>query len=174
MKDERNLGEKISDWIFLFGASWHFIFLSILIIVSWIMINIFMIAYQFDKYPFILLNLFLSLIAAFQAPFILMSQKRVEIKQDIIYRNLFQEIKELVEADLSLEQELIEHNKELKGLIEADLNLEQELMIHNKELDAQVKKIQQELELIREIHSLLKTEIEEFKKMREDLKPRDI
>jgi uncharacterized membrane protein len=72
-----------------------------------------------------LLNLFLSLIAAFQAPFILMAQKRVEVKQDAIYRTLFREIKELVEIDLSLEHEVLETNKKL----------EQELQLLTKMLE---------------------------------------
>lgn len=111
--DERTFGEKVSDAVAKFGGSWKFIFAGMAIIVVWVSLNRFCIL-SFDDYPYILLNLFLSLIAAFQAPFILMSQRRCEVKQDLIYRSLFREIKELVEADLSLEHEIMERNKKLE------------------------------------------------------------
>jgi len=111
--DKRTFGEKISDAVARFGGSWKFIFLGFAIIAFWITLNESCIL-QFDYYPYILLNLFLSLIAAFQAPFILMSQRRCEVKQDLIYRSLFREIKELVEVDLSLEHEIMERNKKLE------------------------------------------------------------
>lgn len=111
--DERTYSEKVSDAVAKFGGSWKFIFSGMAIIIVWILLNKFNVI-NFDNYPYILLNLFLSLIAAFQAPFILMSQRRCEVKQDLIYRSLFREIKELVEADLSLEHEIMERNKKLE------------------------------------------------------------
>lgn len=111
--DERTFGEKVSDAVAKFGGSWGFIISGAGFISIWVLINIIPLWHPFDQYPFILLNLFLSLVAAFQAPFILMSQRRCEIKQDLIYRSLFREIKELVEADLSLEYEIMETNKKL-------------------------------------------------------------
>jgi uncharacterized membrane protein len=124
--DERTFGEKVSDAVAKFGGSWWFILSGAMIILLWVVINTVQILawVRWDDYPYILLNLFLSLIAAFQAPFILMAQRRCEIKQDMIYRSLFREIKELVEADLSLEHEIIEKNK----------NLEEELLVVKKEL----------------------------------------
>lgn len=115
--DERTFGEKVSDSVAKFGGSWWFILSGAFLIVMWVIINMtHALAWmRWDDYPFILLNLFLSLIAAFQAPFILMAQRRCEIKQDLIYRSLFREIKELVEADLSLEHEIIEKNKSLEA-----------------------------------------------------------
>lgn len=114
--DERTFGEKVSDAVAKFGGSWWFILSGAMGICLWVTINITQVFawIRWDEYPFILLNLFLSLIAAFQAPFILMAQRRCEIKQDLIYRSLFREIKELVEADLSLEHEIIEKNKSLE------------------------------------------------------------
>ena len=114
--DTRTIGEKVSDIISRFGGSWAFIFTGFGTIVAWILFNQLI---TFDQYPYILLNLFLSLIAAFQAPFILMSQRRCEVKQDLIYRSLFREIKELVEADLSLENEIMERNKKLEKELRA-------------------------------------------------------
>jgi len=127
--DERNFGEKLSDSIAKFGGSWWFIILGFTFILTWVILNIFFIV--FDEYPFILLNLFLSLIASFQAPFILMTQRRCEIKQDLIYRSLFREIKELVEVDLCLEHEIIQKN----FILEEELkNVRKELKIVKKML----------------------------------------
>lgn len=117
-KDCRTLGEKVSDSVARFGGSWNFILSGFAIILEWGIINNIYFLPHWDEYPFILLNLFLSLIAAFQAPFILMAQKRVEVKQDAIYRTLFREIKELVEIDLSLEHEVLETNKKLEQEIQ--------------------------------------------------------
>jgi len=115
--DDRTFGEKISDAVAKFGGSWYFIITGFCIIFLWVLINI-LPWIAWDHYPFVLLNLFLSLIAAFQAPFILMSQGRVERKQDAIYRTLFREIKELVEVSLSLEHEVLESNKKLEQDLE--------------------------------------------------------
>ena len=114
--DDRTLGEKVSDAVAKFGGSWWFIGFGATFIAVWVFLNIFIIIW--DDYPFVLLNLFLSLVAAFQAPFILMAQRRVEVKQDAIYRTLFREIKELVEVDLSIEHEVLESNKKLEQELE--------------------------------------------------------
>lgn len=113
-QDNRTLGEKISDSVAKFGGSWSFIISGFLLIIFWVILNTIPFFYHWDNFPFILLNLFLSLIAAFQAPFILMAQRRVEVKQDLIYRALFREIKELVEIDLSVEHEVLESNKKME------------------------------------------------------------
>lgn len=114
--DERTFEEKVSDAVAKFGGSWKFIFSGMAIMLLWVVCNTAACLswVRWDEYPFILLNLFLSLVAAFQAPFILMAQRRCEIKQDMIYRSLFREIKEVVEADLSLEYEIMETNKKLE------------------------------------------------------------
>ena len=76
-----SFGDFIADKIAAFGGSWIFIFLFVFIIILWIMANVYFLQnYAFDPYPFILLNLLLSCVAAFQAPVILMSQNRLEIK----------------------------------------------------------------------------------------------
>lgn len=113
--DDRTFGERVSDDISKFGGSWLFIFAAIGFIVLWLIVNVLAIFHviAWDGYPFILLNLFLSMIAAFQAPFILMSQRRVEKKQDEAYRRLFFEIKELVEADLEIEKEIMDNHKSI-------------------------------------------------------------
>lgn len=85
-KDEedanRTLGERISDGVADFGGSWKFIISFSVLIVLWMCANIFLWKHQSapDPYPFILLNLLLSCIAAFQAPIIMMSQHRQETR----------------------------------------------------------------------------------------------
>jgi uncharacterized membrane protein len=132
-RDDRNLGERISDSVARFGGSWSFIISGFSFILIWIFFNTFYLFYHWDEYPFVLLNLFLSLIAAFQAPFILMAQGRVERKQDAIYRALFREIKEIVEVDLSIEHEVLESNKKMEQEIEGIKLLLQKLKIEGND-----------------------------------------
>lgn len=74
-------GQKISDKVARFGGSWKFIILFGVILTLWIVFNVVAVGhYKFDPYPFILMNLILSCIAALQAPVIMMSQNRQEEK----------------------------------------------------------------------------------------------
>lgn len=74
-------GQKISDKVASFGGSWMFIISFFIILVVWIMFNTMSSKdLEFDPYPFILMNLILSCIAALQAPIIMMSQNRQEEK----------------------------------------------------------------------------------------------
>ncbi len=75
------LGQKVADKVAQFGGSWPFIFSFIFFILIWITTNVYWLANSgFDPYPFILLNLLLSCLAALQAPVIMMSQNRQEQK----------------------------------------------------------------------------------------------
>jgi uncharacterized membrane protein len=69
------VGTKISDNIAKIAGSWTFIFVFVFLLIAWIAVNT-IFAFKFDPYPYILLNLILSTIAALQAPLILMSQNR--------------------------------------------------------------------------------------------------
>lgn len=74
-------GQAISDKVARFGGSWQFIIMFGVILTVWIIINVVVpIKNRFDPYPFILMNLVLSTIAALQAPIIMMSQNRQEEK----------------------------------------------------------------------------------------------
>ncbi|HET7817902.1 MAG TPA: DUF1003 domain-containing protein [Bacteroidia bacterium] len=74
-------GQRIADKVASFGGSWRFIISFIIILVAWIIVNtVVLLEKPFDPYPFILLNLILSCIAALQAPVIMMSQNRKEQK----------------------------------------------------------------------------------------------
>src|SRR5205809_4340825 len=87
---ERKLtfGERLSDQIASFGGSWRFIILFGAVLFGWIILNaIFLLNRGFDPYPFILLNLILSCLAAIQAPIIMMSQNRSEARDRLRAEN---------------------------------------------------------------------------------------
>ena len=80
-KNQLKFGERIADRVAEFGGSWKFIIIFLSLMFFWIGLNtILLIKKSFDPYPFILLNLILSCIAALQAPVIMMSQNRQEAK----------------------------------------------------------------------------------------------
>lgn len=76
-------GQKLADRVARFGGSWTFIIIFGLILLSWVLLNALLLVERdktFDPYPYILLNLFLSMLASLQAPIILMSQNRQSVK----------------------------------------------------------------------------------------------
>lgn len=74
-------GERVSDKVASFGGSWKFVSIFFFLLFSWIILNSFLLFMShFDPYPFILLNLILSCLAAIQAPIIMMSQNRKDVK----------------------------------------------------------------------------------------------
>lgn len=76
-----SLGDRVADSVAKFGGSWKFIISFVVVLLIWITINVISLFTQpFDPYPFILLNLILSCLAAVQAPVIMMSQNRQEAK----------------------------------------------------------------------------------------------
>jgi uncharacterized membrane protein len=76
-----SFGERLADKVASFGGSWNFIIIFFLIIAGWMLLNFWWFHNRgFDPYPFILLNLILSCLAAIQAPIIMMSQNRQEDK----------------------------------------------------------------------------------------------
>lgn len=76
-----SFAQRLSDKVASFGGSWKFIILFGIVLSAWIVFNtVSLIKYRFDPYPFILMNLILSCIAAMQAPIIMMSQNRQEEK----------------------------------------------------------------------------------------------
>ena len=73
-------GERLADKVASFGGSWTFLILFSAVIMGWVVVNSVMLASGFDPYPYILLNLFLSMLASIQAPIIMMSQNRLAAK----------------------------------------------------------------------------------------------
>lgn len=79
-KEKITIGQRAADSIAKFAGSWAFIFSFTGALVLWMIVNVLLAAKAFDPYPFILLNLVLSCVAAIQAPLIMMSQNRQEEK----------------------------------------------------------------------------------------------
>lgn len=117
-KDIRTYGQIVADKVAAFGGSWTFIISFFVFISFWIGSNVFILVNKgFDPYPFILLNLILSCIAALQAPVIMMSQNRQEekdrerSKKDYMI-NLKSEL-EIRKLDEKLDHLLLDQQKEL-------------------------------------------------------------
>jgi CRP/FNR family transcriptional regulator, cyclic AMP receptor protein len=87
MEERATFGERVADGVARFGGSWPFIFCFAATLTIWVLLNTLLIfgrsGEPFDPYPFILLNLFLSMLAAIQAPVIMMSQNRTDVKDRI-------------------------------------------------------------------------------------------
>src|SRR5438270_1743018 len=88
-EERMTMGQRVADRVASFGGSWPFIFIFGLIMVTWMGINIVALTH-FDPYPFILLNLVLSTLAAIQAPIIMMSQNRQATKDKLLAENDYQ------------------------------------------------------------------------------------
>jgi uncharacterized membrane protein len=107
--EERTLGARLADRIAEFGGSWKFIIIFISFLVLWIAGNVVLLATRrFDPYPFILLNLLLSCLAAMQAPVIMMSQNRQEAKDRLRARHDYQ-INLKAEIEIRSLHEKIDH-----------------------------------------------------------------
>lgn len=129
-----NFSDRLADKVASFGGSWKFILSFAGFMAIWISANIFLLTRPFDPYPFILLNLLLSTIAALQAPFIMMSQNRREIKDrersmndyqvnlktEIELRNLHEKINLLMQEQM---QTLFEVQKAQLEMIEETRNI---------------------------------------------------
>jgi uncharacterized membrane protein len=115
--EDLSRGQRISDKVANFGGSWRFIIIFSSIIVVWVLFNTLLSdKVEFDPYPFILMNLFLSAIAALQAPIIMMSQNRKEekdrkrnendylinLKAELEVRSLHQKIYLLLEEQIKV------------------------------------------------------------------------
>ena len=114
------LGQRAADAIAKFAGSWAFIFSFVAVLVLWMVINVILAAKAFDPYPFILLNLVLSCVAAIQAPLIMMSQNRqeeidrrraendykVNLKTEIMIEDLYDKVNAILAKQKALEKKL--------------------------------------------------------------------
>lgn len=119
-KEKYTLGQRAADAIAKFAGSWAFIFSFVAVLVLWMVINVILAAKAFDPYPFILLNLVLSCVAAIQAPLIMMSQNRqeeidrrraendykVNLKTEIMIEDLYDKINAILAKQKALEKKL--------------------------------------------------------------------
>lgn len=109
LNDQLTFGEKLADFIAIFGGSWLFISIFFVFILVWISINVVALSSKgFDPYPFILLNLILSCLAAIQAPIIMMSQNRKDQKDRRRSENDYK-INLKAELEIQLLHEKLDH-----------------------------------------------------------------
>ena len=110
MQERETFGERMADYVATFGGSWTFILSFCALLVVWMILNVTGALFNiFDPYPFILLNLVLSCLAALQAPIIMMSQRRQESKDRLRGEN---DYKVNLKAELEIRQlhEKIDHH----------------------------------------------------------------
>lgn len=116
MEDEENrtFGQRVADKVAYWGGSWPFIFFFMALMLVWMGFNVLAAARAFDPYPFILLNLVLSTLAAIQAPIIMMSQNRQAA------RDRLQALHDY-EVNLKAEMEIVALHDKLDRLRVADV-----------------------------------------------------
>ncbi len=121
-RDTYSLGQRAADKIAKFAGSWAFIFSFTGVLIAWMLVNGLLASKAFDPYPFILLNLVLSCVAAIQAPLIMMSQNRqeekdrrraendykVNLKTEIMIEDLYDKVNRL----LAQQEILLKHIRE--------------------------------------------------------------
>ena len=115
LSQRRSIGQRAADRLTNFAGSWTFIILLFIFLLIWIIVNIFAWLSSWDPYPFILLNLILSCLAAIQAPIILMSQNREAQRDRIrshydycVNRKAEKEIRDM-QQDLEQIKKLLKH-----------------------------------------------------------------
>ena len=140
----RTIGEAMADAVASFGGSWTFIIVFFGILATWMAVNVVLGEEKaFDVYPFILLNLVLSCLAAIQAPIIMMSQKRQEAKDRLRSENDFR-VNLKAELEIRHLHEKVDHllNKQWERLTEIQeiqLELLQDLAARKPTIKARVK-----------------------------------
>lgn len=125
-KERYTLGQRAADTIAKFAGSWAFIFSFTGVLVLWMVVNVILAAKAFDPYPFILLNLVLSCVAAIQAPLIMMSQNRqeekdrrraendykVNLKTEIMIEDLYDKVNAILAKQEEMERQLRAESKQ--------------------------------------------------------------
>ena len=114
IEEEETTGERVADKVASFGGSWTFIILFFIILCTYTAINVFLRGKAWDPYPFILLNLFLSMLAAIQAPVIMMSQNRQD-KKDRLRSELDFDVNVRAESEI---QAISRHVKRLNDQLD--------------------------------------------------------
>ena len=123
--EKYTLGQRSADAIAKFAGSWAFIFAFTGVLILWMVVNTILASNAFDPYPFILLNLVLSCVAAIQAPLIMMSQNRqeekdrrraendykVNLKTEIMIEDLYDKVNAILVKQSALEKKLQEQEE---------------------------------------------------------------
>jgi len=107
LKSQLTFGQKASDMLTTFVGSWAFIIGVFVILAIWMYMNVNMIIYKWDPYPFILLNFVLSCLAAIQAPIILMSQNR-QAERDRMNSKYDYQVNRKAEREIQIIQQKLE------------------------------------------------------------------
>ncbi len=130
--ENQSLGAKMADNIAKFAGSWTFIIAFLSCLIFWIILNALLLSKAYDPYPFILLNLILSCVAAIQAPVIMMSQNRQEEKDRLRALNDYKtNLKsEIILEDLHQKMDQILMNQEI--LLQRTDKIEKQINIENK------------------------------------------
>ena len=115
-------GDRLADQVASFGGSWKFLILFGLFILVWMAFNSVMLIWGFDPYPYILLNLFMSMLASVQAPVIMMSQNRQAVKDRLAAAHDY-------EVNLKAEIEIMALHEKMDEMRTKDLT---ELLNHLK------------------------------------------
>lgn len=124
-KGKYTIGQRAADAIAKFAGSWAFIFAFTGVLILWMLVNTLLAVKAFDPYPFILLNLVLSCVAAIQAPLIMMSQNRqeekdrqraendykVNLKTEIMIEDLYDKVNAILAKQSALEKQLRAESK---------------------------------------------------------------
>ena len=125
-KKKYTVGQRAADAIAKFAGSWAFIFAFTGVLILWMLVNTLLAARAFDPYPFILLNLVLSCVAAIQAPLIMMSQNRqeekdrrraendyrVNLKTEIMIEDLYDKVNAILAKQAAMEKRMAEQSEE--------------------------------------------------------------
>lgn len=125
-KDNYTVGQRAADKIAQFAGSWAFIFSFTGVLILWMAVNTVLAVKAFDPYPFILLNLVLSCVAAIQAPLIMMSQNRqeekdrrraendykVNLKTEIMIEDIFDKVTAILKKQSEMEKQIIRMENE--------------------------------------------------------------
>ncbi|MCK8624380.1 DUF1003 domain-containing protein [Apilactobacillus xinyiensis] len=150
-------GQRVSDAVARFGGSWSFIFIFVGVLLGWMLINgLSLFGLHFDPYPFILLNLALSCIAAIQAPIIMMSQNRsadrdrldaendfhVNLKSEHELRILHAKLDHLTQNQLPHDLEIEKLQLQILGEVRTELT---NLRTENAKLRLELKNKEQEM-----------------------------
>lgn len=114
--DSMTFGQRVADQVAKFGGSWTFIISFLVLLLVWVTLNTLLLARNevFDPYPFVFLNLILSMLAAFQAPVIMMSQNRQSIKDRLAAAHDY-------EVNLKAELEIMDLHEKLDQMRNSQL-----------------------------------------------------
>lgn len=135
--EQLTLGERVADQVAAFGGSWRFIFLFTGLMAVWMLVNTWLLRqHAFDPYPYILLNLLLSCLAALQAPVIMMSQNRAAEKDRLHAENDYQ-------VNVKAELEIMRLHEKLNELREQDwtalVEMQQQQIVLLEQLLSKIK-----------------------------------